>query len=366
MSSQGRFQEAEDVFAALPAAARDVKQATTGLAATRAVIAMLRGDDAAARHYIDVCVQAERAGTRRRSVFPNVPGFALSLLSLVRIDSPESHAVLTQLLRTAERQALQHREEVGLVIDAVSAQSGNAVYLRVVLSPCFEVLADGLRCCWMGAFGGHGLDGWLRLMERYRSRAQANGFAWVAAECAATMNRIVELSGDHDGTVADGQALHAALGTQTLTSLALPIPTWERSLKALEKLAYDAKNDQSQKRDPKTVAPRRLVWDVDDAAYGIQLKPREQRQTKGGAWSKGRKVAVETTCRGGGIHALPSRGGPGGSGGDYCAALLGQHGICTWAAWPVRFGRASARLQLGCQPGGHRAPRPRIADRRRQ
>ena len=290
---QGRFEEAEDVFAALPAAVRDVKTATAGLAATRAVIAMLRGDDAAARRYIDVCVQAERAGTRRRNVFPDFPAFALSLLSLVRIDSPESHALLTQLLRTAERQALQHGDEVGLVIDAVSAQSGHAVYLRVVLSPCFDVLADGLRCCWMGTPSGHGFEGWLLLMERYRSRAQANGFAWVAAECAATMSQVVELSGEHDGAVADGQSLHAALGTQSLTSLAVPVPTWERSLKALEQLAYDAKNDQSQKRDPKAMAPRRLVWDVVDAAYGIQLQPKEQRQTKGGAWSKGRKVALK-------------------------------------------------------------------------
>ena len=289
---QGRFQAAEDVFAALPAAVRDVKPATTGLAATRAVIAMLRGDDTAARRHIEFCVQAERAGTRRRNVFPDFPAFALSLLSLVRIDSPESHALLTQLLRTAERQALQHSDEVGLVIDAVCAQRGQAVYLRLALQPCFHVLADGLRSCWMGVVSSHDLDEWLLLMEQYRSRAHANGFAWVAAECAATMNRTIELSDQH-GAVPDPQSHHAALGTRTLTSLAVPVPTWERSLKALEQLAYDAKNDQSQKRDPKATVPRRLVWDVVDAAYGIQLKPREQRQTKGGVWSKGRKVALK-------------------------------------------------------------------------
>ena len=81
---------------------------------------------------------------------------------------------------------------------------------------------------------------------------------------------------------------------------------------------------------------------------------------------QGPQGGVETTRRGGRIHGLPPRRGSGGGRGDHGAALLGQYGIRTWCAGPVRLGRASARLQLGWQPGGHRAPGPGIAYRRRR
>ena len=106
---QGRFEAAQGVFADLPNVARESKPAQTGLAATRALIAMLGGDHLAARHHIDAAIAAEKAGTRKRNVFPEHAAFALSLLALVRLDTPESHALLQQLLRTAERRHLRPR-----------------------------------------------------------------------------------------------------------------------------------------------------------------------------------------------------------------------------------------------------------------
>ena len=100
---QGRFDEAESVFAGLPGTVGDTKPARTGLASTRAAVAMLRGDNVAARDQIEAAIAEEKAGTRKRNVFPEHATFALALIALVRVDTPESHALLDQLLRTAER-----------------------------------------------------------------------------------------------------------------------------------------------------------------------------------------------------------------------------------------------------------------------
>ena len=146
----GRFQAAEGVFDALPRTARERKPATTARFATSALIAMLRGDDLAARRLIDACLDAEKVGTRRRHVFPGHTTFAWALLSLVRLDAPESHSLLTQLLRTAERHASAQHDEVALVVDALCAQSGRTLYARGVDWPHLEVLRDGL-CATAGS-----------------------------------------------------------------------------------------------------------------------------------------------------------------------------------------------------------------------
>ena len=69
------------------------------------------------------------------------------------------------------------------------------------------------------------------------------------------------------------------------------MPLWERSLRTLEQLAYDARDDgnRAEKAEPR----KRLVWDVTGVGHGIQINPREQRELKRGGWSKGRRVALK-------------------------------------------------------------------------
>ena len=289
---KGRFQAAEDVFEALPKAARERKPATTGRLATSALVAMLRGDDLGARRSIDACLAAERVGTRRRQVFPDHASFAWALLALVRLDAPEPNALLAELLRTADRHAGARRDEVALVVDALGARSGRAVYARGVDRPHIEVLRDGLRHCWAGGRRQHGLDEWRSLTEAFRTRAERNGYAWLAVECAALLRRAAELGGDA-GRGPDPAALHAALGTRTLVDLAAPVPPWERSLRALEQLAYDARRETDQRGPAESERRRRLAWDVVEVEHGIEFRPREQRETGAGGWSKGRRMALK-------------------------------------------------------------------------
>ena len=127
---QGRCTAAEAVFAELPPTSREDRAATTGSAATRALIALLRNDDAGARAHIDAAIAAQKAGTRRRNVFPDSRAFALSLLALVRMDTPECADLLQRLLKAADRLEIARQAEIRLVLNALQSRHEDGFYGR--------------------------------------------------------------------------------------------------------------------------------------------------------------------------------------------------------------------------------------------
>ena len=290
---QGRFEAAEAVFARLPDAALASKPAQTGLAATRAAIAMLQGDNPAACRHIEAAVAAEKAGTRKRNVFPDHAAFALSLIALVRLDTPESHDLLAGLMRTAERRRPDRDVELPFAEDAARIQAGRGIFTdRAAGRPCFECLLDGFRYCWLGSNARPTRD-WLQMLTAYRERAAANDFRWVIAETAAILLLLVDQRGGDLVGMLDPQPLHAELGTRSLALLEEPMPPWERSLKALEQLAHQAKRRDRGGQSTSASVEKRLVWDVGLHYESVYLTPREQRRYKNGTWSKGRRVALK-------------------------------------------------------------------------
>ena len=284
---QGRFDAAEAVFAALPTSDQQSKQVAAGLAATQAFIALLKGDDQAARLRINEAVAAEKHGTRRRHVFPPFRAFALALLALVRIDSPAARQELDQLLRAAHRLELCENE-VSFVENAQRVQNKDGVFSHKPDKPCLEMLFDGWMSCWLGDFNPepkrrHGL------LLPYRDRAAANGFAWAAAECDEVLRRY---AARHGGQAPEDRNQHAELGVVTLATLATPAADWERSLKALEQLAYDAHSKKKVGKTTKAPPIRRLAWCVVESYSTTTLEAREQRQNQKGTWSKGRRLSA--------------------------------------------------------------------------
>ena len=289
---QGRFDAAEAVFSELPAEARDARPATTALASTRAMIAMLRGNNPAARQHIEAAIAAEKAGTRKRNVFPEQAAFALSLIALVRLDTPESRDLMQHLLRTAERRYLNRDFEVALAMDAARLQRNLGIHARRTAIPCYLTFLNGFRHCWLGSDNQVSAD-WLESMDAYHRRANANGYRWIAAEGASILHRLVELRGADSSGLPDPQPVLDKLGIQTLAVLEPPILAWERSLKALEQLAYDAKNQSRDNKATSDAVEKRLVWDVDRFYDSVNVTAREQRRNKNGTWSKGRRVALK-------------------------------------------------------------------------
>ena len=289
---EGRFDDAEAVFSALPSSRRASKQAVVALAATRALIAVLKGDDDAARVRIDAAIAAEKSGTRKRTVFPPLRAFALALLALVRIDSPESRQELDQLLRTARRLDPRSSREIVFVQNASRVKDKAGVFGHTPDEPCLEMLFDGLVSCWLDDFNPN-RRARRNLLLPYRERATANGFAWAAAECDEVLRRYAIR---HGGKGAKNPNSHTELATATLATLAVPAADWEHSLKALERLAHEKRSKSTGNKAAKTPPKRRLAWEIDHR-YSITLEVREQRQNKNGSWTRGRRLTLRSLAQ---------------------------------------------------------------------
>ena len=295
---QGRLDDIDAVFDALPAEVRESKRVRVGRAGARALAAMLRGDDVQARRHIESAVAEERAGTRKRNVFPASTAFALSLLSLVRDDSPSSRALLAPLLRASAHQKVQPLV-MHYVTHAAEARKGAHIDAMTFPYPVFGTMLQGLECCWLGQLGQYTDQTPYQALVGYMDRARANGFAWALAECLAVV-------GQPDLRMEEGRlrsaavyreeatAMHARLGTRSLTSLLAPMAQWEYPLKALEELALEARNKPAaaNKRRP-TTRRRRLVWEILEDAGEVVARPREQHESKNGTWSAGKPVSLK-------------------------------------------------------------------------
>ena len=287
----GRFEDAEAVFSALPADRASGKTAAAGLASTRAMIATLRGDDRAALAFIDDAVKEERGGTRKKILFPDSRAFVFSLLSLARIDTPEAGAKIRRFMEYANRLRVDRVAELNLVDAIRFLRAGREFRGPLGGESWIEAMVDGLALLQAEAnVQPRDRDAWRARMERCARRAAENGYRWVAAECAALTGKVC---GDETGAAClpDPDALHTALGTQSLFGNVIPADPWERSLKELEQLAFEVGRKKPRKRAAAPVE-KRLVWQVLDYEHDLAVTVREQRRTRGGGWSKGRKVAL--------------------------------------------------------------------------
>ena len=303
------------VYADLAPEDRRRKAARVGLASTRAVLATLRGDDAEATRRIRETIAAERAGTRRRNVFPLPPAFTLSLLSLVRSRAAGDSELLDRLLRVGAKKRGVHVSLLRAVVLADHARQGLPLeydtggHAGPSAVPSMDRFADGLAGCWQGA--GRALVGSDRHrgLDAFGVRAAENGYRWLAAECLEISARLREAAGmsapalarryglprtDLSATAREVAAgVHRELGTTTLASLVAPMPGWERILVGVEKLAEEARGKR-----PGSAAPgpdRRLTWTlgIQSNPYGIAATVRDQRRYANGKWSKGRLVALK-------------------------------------------------------------------------
>ena len=296
---QGRLDEVDAVFDALPPKVREVKHAKIGRAGARALVAMVRGDDTEARRHIESAIAEERAGTRKRNVFPATVAFALSLLSLVRDDSPSSRALLAPLLRAAARRKAQPLV-VHYVTRAAQARKGAPIAAMTFPYPVFGTMLQGLECCWLEQFGQYAEPAPCGALAGYTDRVRTNGFAWALAECLTVMGqRELRMKEGRPRPAAEyreeAAAIHARLGTRSLASMLAPMAEWEYPLKALEELAFEARNKPPatrKKRGPST-RRRRLTWELREDAGEVVARPREQHEYKNGTWSAGKPVSLK-------------------------------------------------------------------------
>lgn len=297
---RGDFVGATGSFQGLSA---DLAVSPTGLAqraSLEAFIATLRGDDESAVQLIDDALVAQRGASRKRNVFPNSRAFTLSLLSLVRLGTPDSLGLLNGLLRTAEKESL-FPETVHLVRIAELLQSDREEqqrFWRRAEEPNLLCLFAG----FMRAWGENDFDvddqEQEALLIEFLQNAKRNGYWWPLAEGVTLLERS-RTKFDLTKLGDNGAAQHTAIGTVTLADIVVALPEWEYPLKALEQLAYKTSN-KGPRKSPTADTEKRLVWEVEEVAFGPpEVVVREQRATKAGEWSRGRVVSlkrVHTEC----------------------------------------------------------------------
>ena len=312
---RGEADEALAVFAALPGEEGESKAARTGLASTRAAMATLRGDDAVAARRIEEAVESEKAGTRRRNVFPGSDSFVLSLLSLVRDPTPENIVRLEHLRGVAVKNE-EYYPLLEAVIRAERARVGKGyLWEDSRISPVIDRLCEGLSGCWMGEFPEPEEETHFGALVRFATVAAGNGYRWLAGECLEVCGRWWKAAGRPEEELADeipsevfaalsvsggsptaseaAAQIRAELGTVTLASAVVPVPAWEHALRGLEQVVYDvAKKRPRRKKGPGP--ERRLVWVLRFSEGGYPTASAlEQRRLKNGRWSKGRLVSLK-------------------------------------------------------------------------
>ena len=307
---QGAFDDALAAFAELPEDLRESKPARTGLASTRALLATLRGDDAEAIRHIDEAIACERAGTRKRNVFPLCGAFTLSLLSLVRDHSPTHAAKLKHLFYVARQvEAYPLLLEVVELADHIRG-GGGLNWHNHVRESSIGLLFEALAACWTGEFPEPTDGGHFATLLHFGARAAGNGYRWIGIECLGVCARwwracgrpeielwkMLGLPARDDATTAAefAAAIHEELGTTTLASLVTPVPEWEYILQGIEQVAHETREKGPKRKKAASAPQRRLAWILAIDAYGdVSASPREQRGYKNGKWSKGRVVALK-------------------------------------------------------------------------
>ena len=307
---RGAFDDALAVFAELPGDERESKRGRTGLASVRALVAALRGDDAEAVRRIDEAVACEKAGTRKRNVFPAHGAFALSLLALVRDHAPAHAAKLEHLLRVA-RKLDAKPAFVGLIEVADHIRGGGELSPRRPFGDAdLNILVDGLLSCWTRDFPDRAGGERFATLLRFGAKAARNGYHWLAAESFEVCTRwwrndgreeievrsmIAHLVGDESASPPElGAAMHGELGTRTLASLIRPVAEWEHALRRIEQVAHETRGKAGKRKRAPAAAMRRLAWVIEADDFGRPApKPREQRGFKNGKWSKGRVISLK-------------------------------------------------------------------------
>jgi hypothetical protein len=128
------------------------------------------------------------------------------------------------------------------------------------------------------------------VLQKAAKKYREIGFHWLAAEAAAAASKLN--AKQEDKLAQQAARAHQELGTVSLMQLIAPQPIWARSLDALAQVG-EVKTSGNESSENGSQALERLIWELDLGRTAFDLTPLIQKRNKSGAWTKGRKVALE-------------------------------------------------------------------------
>ncbi len=265
-------------------------------AANYLIYHVLRDDDEAAQELIE----SVRKGYRREyeNKYPaNLAGY-LYLLSLLRNGGVKSAEIIGHHLEHIDPVQNLRLGGTYLVFKALHAYLRNDEDAQVLAQQglermetnAFALTFHALYRLWTDS--GENTDpAYIKKLDAQRERAQDNGYQWVEMELTRVLSLRHPETEAREAFATRAQQLSDQLRIFSLADAMPRIEPWERALEVLVGMGTPDRNND--KRSKKT---SRFVWFVDFEKR--DLEPREQTLSKGGSWSKGRKVALKRVKQG--------------------------------------------------------------------
>ena len=267
---------------------------------SQALLALVEGDLETARATYERALTALKKNTRRRKIaFPTTSGLFYPLL-LLRQENLGDLKTAQQYLEATANTGLDAVESCIVVVlrEVISSLMGiRSNFFDLVLktrrSAIFEdsivTLFVTLSSYWIhGDLNSSLKTGIIKRLEELRS----SGYLWLAAELTETLARTKQSKSSKDLTKKIARELRDQVGGRPLVDLVVRKQPWERDLELLASIGAPATPppDSSPDEPPSSRLTWRLALSNDTVMW---IEPYEQKQTKKGGWTKGRKVAVE-------------------------------------------------------------------------
>ncbi|WP_420458711.1 DEAD/DEAH box helicase [Neolewinella sp.] len=257
---------------------------------------ILRDEDEMAQELIEEV----RKGYRREyeNKFPAHLAGYLYLLSLLRNGGVKSAEIIGHYLDNIDPVQNLRLGGTYLVFKALHAYLRNDEDAQTVAQQALERMeANAFALTFYALYRlwtdptEHPDPQYLAEMEQLREQAQDSSYQWVEMEITRVLSLRHPEPKAREAYATRAQQLSEQLRIHSLTDAMPRIEPWERALEVLVSMGTPDRN--GEKRSKKT---SRFVWFVDFEKR--ELEPREQTLSKGGNWSKGRKVALKRVKQG--------------------------------------------------------------------
>ncbi|MES9883350.1 MAG: DEAD/DEAH box helicase [Sedimenticola sp.] len=260
--------------------------------ALRSGLSFLQGDpEQTIRQYEQALKLLRKETGDVDNVIPGIPTllFALALLQQGGIDAP-----YIRLFEMANQIEKFHGDDrlasiLRILGDYSRVASGDIEFKQSSWLNGLHVTSDP----WLALFLGLALY-WLnkrpsehqiRQLRLQIDRAENCSLYWYAEEAAALLNALC---------ISTGSPFHSESDQSKpqLVTLCQQKRSWEESLASLSQIAriYSGDGDKDEKQ---ATTGRRMVWCIQGEGGLVSLEPKEQKLTKKGTWSKGRKVSLK-------------------------------------------------------------------------
>jgi len=253
----------------------------------RGTIAFLKGDfNRAHQLFHEDLENLIRISGTDTAAFFGIHGLFYILSEIRRSDRTELYRVSGQI--SVALSLFEDSDEtvpytcLATLVDSLSNQGGTSDRTPLPEGPALHALTllfAGLTQFWLNASLEQDLESEIKT---FYSRARAHGYHFFSICFADLLAHVLPEPEKYQETAAD---LSAATTLQPFIDTIESEEAWKRSLQALINISSTTIQEPVD-RDI------RLIWLVEYGPHNFSARPREQRRSDGGAWSKGRPVSL--------------------------------------------------------------------------